>query len=193
LSRTRSPNDYYVKFQILFYYLKYLLKKAANESCPQPQTSEHLAALEFMKLRHIMIVQNKIDLLKASQAKVHYNEIIGFVKGSVAENAPIIPISAQLEYNIDIICEFLVNKKPIPLRDFTSLPKLTIIRSFDVNKPDCEVDELKGGIVGGSVIRGVLRVNYFFKEFFKRQAYLLSYIEILIKKRLVKKLKLDQV
>ncbi|XP_027622795.1 nucleophosmin-like, partial [Tupaia chinensis] len=41
-----------------------LLLIAGNESCPQPQTSEHLAAIEIMKLKHILILQNKIDLVK---------------------------------------------------------------------------------------------------------------------------------
>lgn len=37
-----------------------LLLIAANESCPQPQTSEHLAAVEIMRLANIIIVQNKV-------------------------------------------------------------------------------------------------------------------------------------
>ena len=44
-----------------------LLLIAGNESCPQPQTSEHLAAIEIMKLKHILILQNKIDLIKEAQ------------------------------------------------------------------------------------------------------------------------------
>ena len=31
------------------------------------QTSEHLAAIEIMKLKHILILQNKIDLIKEAQ------------------------------------------------------------------------------------------------------------------------------
>ena len=54
---------------------------AGNESCPQPQTSEHLAAIEIMKLKHIIILQNKIDLVKESQAKEQYDQILTFVKG----------------------------------------------------------------------------------------------------------------
>jgi translation initiation factor 2 gamma subunit (eIF-2gamma) len=77
----------------------------------------------------------------------------------VAEGAPVIPISAQLKYNIEVICEYVVNKIPIPLRDFTAEPRLIIIRSFDVNKPGCEVDDLKGGVAGGSILKGVLKVN----------------------------------
>lgn len=55
--------------------------------------------------------------------------------------------------------EYIVKKIPIPLRDFTTDPKLIVIRSFDVNKPGAEVHELKGGVAGGSLLTGVLRVG----------------------------------
>ena len=137
-----------------------LLLIAGNESCPQPQTSEHLAAIEMMKLNdQVMIVQNKIDLVKESHAKEQYEHIIDYVKGTAAQGAPVIPISAQLGHNIDIVTEYLVDKIAIPVRDWTSEPRLIIIRSFDVNRPHCEVGDLKGGVVGGSIVRGVLRVG----------------------------------
>jgi translation initiation factor 2 gamma subunit (eIF-2gamma) len=81
------------------------------------------------------------------------------VSGTVAEGAPVIPISAQLKYNIEVLCEYITKKIPIPQRDFTSAPRLIVIRSFDVNKPGCEVDDLKGGVAGGSILRGVLKVS----------------------------------
>ncbi|XP_078001361.1 eukaryotic translation initiation factor 2 subunit 3, Y-linked [Glandiceps talaboti] len=136
-----------------------LLLIAGNESCPQPQTSEHLAAIEIMKLKHILILQNKIDLVKETQAKEQFEQIQRFVQGTIAEGAPVIPISAQLKYNIEVICEYIVKKIPKPIRDFSSDPRLIVIRSFDVNKPGCEVDDLKGGVAGGSILRGVLKVG----------------------------------
>lgn len=44
--------------------------------------------------------------------------------GTVAEGAPVVPISAQLKYNIEVVCEYIVKKIPIPLRDFISQPRL---------------------------------------------------------------------
>uniref|UniRef100_A0A2K5D7M5 protein-synthesizing GTPase n=1 Tax=Aotus nancymaae TaxID=37293 RepID=A0A2K5D7M5_AOTNA len=131
-----------------------LLLIAGNESCPQPQTSEHLAAIEIMKLKHILILQNKIDL-----AKEQYEQILVFVQGTVAEGAPIIPISTQLKYSIEVVCEYIVKKIRVPPRDFTSESRLIVIRSFDVNKPGCGVDDLKGGVAGGSILKGVLKVG----------------------------------
>lgn len=59
-----------------------LLLIAGNEPCPQPQTSEHLAAIEIMKLQHIIILQNKVDLMKESAAEEHYQSIKKFIKGN---------------------------------------------------------------------------------------------------------------
>ena len=136
-----------------------LLLIAANEPCPQPQTAEHLAAIEIMKLQHILILQNKIDLIKESMAEEQYEAIRRFVAGTVAERAPVIPISGQLKYNVDAVCEAIVARIPIPERDYGADPRMIVIRSFDVNKPGSEIADLKGGVAGGSILCGVLRVG----------------------------------
>lgn len=136
-----------------------LLLIAANESCPQPQTSEHLAAVEIMRLRHLIILQNKVDLISESAGQNQHEDIQKFVQGTIADGAPVVPVSAQLRYNIDAVCEYIVKKIPIPVRDFTSAPQMIVIRSFDVNKPGAEVDEMKGGVAGGSILQGVLRMG----------------------------------
>ena len=179
-----------------------LLLIAANETCPQPQTSEHLAAVEIMRLEHIIILQNKIDLISESAAQNQHDAIADFIKGTIAEAAPVVPISAQvglgwawavlfsllvaahlslegtgvstlstaqrtahpadstlhctalqLKYNVDAVCEYIVKRIPVPVRDFTSPPQMIVIRSFDVNKPGSEVDELRGGVAGGSILQ----------------------------------------
>ena len=136
-----------------------LLLIAGNEPCPQPQTSEHLAAVEIMKLQHIIILQNKIDLVKEAAALQQHEDIKAFVKGTVADNSPIVPISAQLRYNIDVVAEYITNHIPVPVRNFTGEPKMIVIRSFDVNKPGEEVQDLRGGVAGGSILQGVLKLG----------------------------------
>jgi len=69
-----------------------------------------------------------------------------------------------LKYNIDVICEYICKRIPVPVRDFTSSPRLIVIRSFDVNKPGTEVDDLKGGVAGGSIIQGILKVSFSFTQ-----------------------------
>ena len=80
------------------------------------------------------------------------------MKGSICKNSPIIPISAEQRYNIDAVCESICNI-PIPKRNLDVSPKMIIIRSFDVNKPGTSIDALQGGVVGGSIIEGILQVG----------------------------------
>ncbi|KLO08031.1 translation initiation factor eIF2 gamma subunit [Schizopora paradoxa] len=136
-----------------------LLLISANEPCPQPQTQEHLAAINFMNLENIIILQNKVDLIKPEAAAENHKQITAFVKDTIAEKAQIVPISAQLKYNIDAVNECIVKTVPIPIRDFTSDPRLIVVRSFDVNKPGVGIDELQGGVAGGSILKGVLRLG----------------------------------
>lgn len=75
------------------------------------------------------------------------------MQGTCADGAPVVPISAQLKYNIDVVCEYITKKIPIPVRDFISPPNMIVIRSFDVNKPGSEVDEIRGGVAGGSILK----------------------------------------
>lgn len=136
-----------------------LLLIAGNEPCPQPQTSEHLAAIEIMKLQHIIILQNKVDLMREDAAAQHFDSIKRFIRGTVADDSPIIPISAQLKFNIDAINEMLCTKIPVPVRNFQDDPHLIVIRSFDVNKPGCEIEDLQGGVAGGSILTGILKLG----------------------------------
>jgi translation initiation factor 2 subunit 3 len=129
---------------------------SANEACPQPQTKEHLMALNITGIDKIVIVQNKIDLVPKEKVVEHYNQIKSFVKGTVAENAPIIPISAQQNINMDMLIQAIEKMIPTPPRDVTKPAMLKIARSFDVNRPGASPDNLKGGVIGGSLSQGRL-------------------------------------
>ena len=80
-----------------------LLLVAANSKVPQPQTKEHLLALQILGIKQIVIVQNKVDLVSHQDALSNYSEITKFVKGTKAASSPIIPISAQSSLNMDAL------------------------------------------------------------------------------------------
>jgi translation initiation factor 2 subunit 3 len=134
-----------------------MLVIAANEPCPQPQTKEHLMALELVGIRKIVIVQNKIDVVSQKDTLRHYEQIKAFVKGTIAENAPVIPVSAQKVINIGALVEALDAVIPETERDPDAPPVMLVARSFDINKPGSNWREVKGGVIGGSLIRGVLK------------------------------------
>jgi len=136
-----------------------ILVIAANEPCPMPQTAEHLHALEIVGVKNLIIVQNKIELVTKEQAKKHYQQIKNFVKGTVAEAAPVIPISAVFGANIDLLIKTIEEVIPTPTRDDAALPKMFVARSFDINRPGTAPDKMHGGVVGGSVVQGKLRIG----------------------------------
>lgn len=136
-----------------------LLIIAANEECPQPQTVEHFTALTIMGIRQLIVVQTKVDVVSEEQALNNYNQIKAFLKGTWAENAPIIPVSAVDNLNIDVLLETMYEYFKPPLIDINAPPKFYVTRSFDINKPGSPIELLKGATVGGSLIRGKILVG----------------------------------
>lgn len=128
---------------------------AANEECPQPQTKEHLMVLDIAGIKNVVIVQTKIDLVSEEQALKNYKQIKNLVKGTMAENAQIIPVSAQQKINIDALLQ-AIQDIPVPKRAEGN-PIFLVARSFDVNKPGSAPQDLVGGILGGSIVQGVLK------------------------------------
>lgn len=136
-----------------------LLVIAANEECPQPQTEEHLQVLDILGIKNVVVVQNKIDLVSREKAIENYQQIKKFLKGSTAEKAPIVPISANYNANIDKLIETIEKAIPTPKHDPTLPARMYVARSFDVNKPGADIAKLKGGVIGGSLIQGTLKVG----------------------------------
>ena len=134
-----------------------ILVISANEGI-KPQTKEHLTALQAKGIKKIIIVQNKIDLVSKENALKNYNDIKKFVKGTIAENSVVIPVSAQQKINIDKIYNEL-GKTEIPQRDVKSKPLFVIARSFDINRPGTSSAKLHGGVLGGALKQGILHVG----------------------------------
>jgi translation initiation factor 2 subunit 3 len=136
-----------------------LLLVAANEPCPQPQTKEHLMALSIIGVENIIIVQNKIDIVTKEEALDNYKQIKAFTKGTIAENAPIIPVSAHHDVNIDKLIEAIEKYIPTPKHEGKGPARMFVARSFDINQPGSSPEELKGGVLGGSIIHGKLEIG----------------------------------
>jgi translation initiation factor 2 subunit 3 len=136
-----------------------ILLIAANSRCPQPQTREHLAAMEILKIPNIVIAQNKIELVTEAEAKRNYKEIQNFIKGTIAENAPIVPISAMHKANLDVLIHEIEKNIPTPDFDLESALEMYVARSFDINRPGTKPDKLKGGALGGTIIKGQIKIG----------------------------------
>jgi len=135
-----------------------LLLVAANEPCPQPQTREHLTAVDHMGLKTFAVIQNKVDLISSEKALLNFQSIRTFLGQRYSRFIPVIPISAQRKINIEYVIQYLANL-PLPPRHLNTPPLMRIIRSFDVNKPGTEIDQLVGGISGGTITEGLLKIG----------------------------------
>jgi len=136
-----------------------ILVIAANEPVPMPQTREHMLALQMLGMKKMVIVQNKIDRVDAEGAKKNYEAIKDFLSNTIAADAPVIPVSAQHSVNIDALIEAIEERIPTPQRDPSASAQMYVLRSFDVNRPGTDHTELVGGVLGGSLTRGEIRVG----------------------------------
>ncbi len=132
---------------------------AANETCPQPQTREHLSALEIMGFDKFIVVQSKIDICTKERALESYKEIKNFLKGSLLQDAPIIPVSAHHNKNIDLLIEVIETLFPTPEKNTNEDFQMDIARSFDINKPGTIPKNIKGGILGGTIKKGKIKIG----------------------------------
>ncbi|MGC9071661.1 MAG: translation initiation factor IF-2 subunit gamma [Acidilobus sp.] len=136
-----------------------ILVVAANEPAPQPQTKEHFLALTILGIKNLIVIQNKIDVVSTERARESYKEIKKFLERTWAEDAPIIPVSALKRVNIDAVLAAIEKLIPTPQRDLSGPPIMYVIRSFDVNRPGTRPDELVGGVIGGSILSGKIKVG----------------------------------
>jgi len=127
---------------------------AANEKCPQPQTEEHLTALKMAGIEKIVVAQNKIDLVEMPKAKENMKKIKGFLEKKGYDKVQIIPIAANFAGNIDLLIESMEKEIPTPKFDLKKPLIMYCARSFDINKPGSKLKEMKGGVVGGTIIQG---------------------------------------
>jgi translation initiation factor 2 subunit 3 len=135
-----------------------LIESANNNEILGKQSKEHLNAIKISNVSNAFVCMNKLDLLKKDIAKDRILDLIDELKGTPAEKSDIIPISANFGSNIDIIARYLANLT-IPKKSLDKFVKMIIVRSFNINKINTTIDNISGGVVGGSIIQGILHIG----------------------------------
>lgn len=136
-----------------------LLLVSAAEPCPQPQTREHIMALQIADIKSVIVVQNKIDLVTHEEVLENHRQIKEFLKGTQYEDAQIIPMAARSGANIDVLIKAIQEVIPTPKRDPKAEPIMLVARSFDINKPGTKIKDITGGVLGGTLKQGILHVG----------------------------------
>mmetsp|Transcript_158277 Transcript_158277/g.288573 ORF Transcript_158277/g.288573 Transcript_158277/m.288573 type:complete len:1871 (-) Transcript_158277:101-5713(-) len=139
-----------------------LLVAAANQPCPSPQAAAHLAAIKASGrcvAGRVAVIQTKAELA-AADLEEHASAAQIRLKGTVAENAPFLPIAALQQKGLDAVVMWLASLPERPLATRRALPRMHALRSFPGNSPGTGAStELEGGLIGGSLARGTVRIG----------------------------------
>jgi translation initiation factor 2 subunit 3 len=132
-----------------------------SADCEQdPESNEHYKAIKILGLEDsTIVIHNKIDLVKKEKALEHWEQLKK--KYNVKF---ILPVCAQFGFGLNYLTQFLVESIPYPINEklynkINSPLKVSIIRSFDINKPSTPVTDLKGAVVGGTIKSGKLSIG----------------------------------
>ena len=144
-----------------------LLLVAANENCiiedKDNDNEKEENKLDNSILKNVIIIQNKIDtVMKYNTAKDQYEQIKKYANNKNVPNSPIIPVSAQLKFNLDVVIQYL-SSLTIPKRDLISPPKFSIIHSFDCYQDDDAPIgsdfNSKNGMLYGLLLKGIFKLG----------------------------------
>jgi translation initiation factor 2 subunit 3 len=137
-----------------------LVESATNEKIPQIQTMEHFEIAQESHIPVSLVCLNKLDLMLKQKNKVPdiIERIENFIESCSNSKIPIVPISGTMNVNIDVILEYIANMQ-IPQKNLTKDFKMSIIRSFNINRERTPIKELKGGVIGGSILHGMIELD----------------------------------
>jgi len=123
------------------------------------QLKEHITAAGISNMKDYIVCLNKLDLIERSMVTQKYHEIKRYLENTPIINAPIIPTSFNRGINKKSLLKYIVENFNEPEKNLDKSPLFVVTRSFDVNKPGCLPTDLSGGILGGSLIEGIIKNN----------------------------------
>jgi selenocysteine-specific elongation factor len=128
-----------------------LLVIAADEGI-MPQSREHLAICDLLKIKTGLIAVTKADLVDAEWLELVTEEVRDFVKGTFLEGAEIVGVSSRTGENVDVLKEKLrgvaMTVEPKPSRGLLRLPvdRVFTLKGF-------------GTVVTGTLVSGSVSVD----------------------------------
>jgi translation initiation factor 2 subunit 3 len=137
---------------------------AANEPIPQPQTRDHLIALDYSGIKDIIYVMNKLDIVKPEMVSSVKDNLLNYLSNEFqVHNPSIYPISAVTGDNVDHVTHRLAslvkNRVEKTITQANEPLRMHCVRSYNINKPSTPVKDMVGAVVGGTISSGVLCIG----------------------------------
>lgn len=132
---------------------------AVEDIMNNKQLREHLNAAKLAGIKKIIVCLNKCDLLEKKEIINKKNKVDELFKIMGLKYLCIIPTSFTHNIGVDYLLKAIDMFFETPKYNNTTKPQFYISRSFDINRPGTNFMDLKGGVVGGSLIKGTLSVG----------------------------------
>jgi translation initiation factor 2 subunit 3 len=137
-----------------------LVVVAANEDVKKkPQLIQHLAAAKMAGLDKLIILFNKLDLVSKEVAMERKEQLDELLEKLGITPKYIIPTSVNKKIGIQNVIKAIMEVFPPKVEEEDDKIEFKITRSFDINKPGINWDSVEGGVIGGSLITGKLKVG----------------------------------
>ena len=128
----------------------------------KPQLIQHLAAAKLNGLgEKLIICLNKIDIVSKEILYERKKELDELLLLYDIKPFIIIPTCFNKKINMDILLNSIMelfNPETL-LKRTNDLSLFRISRTFDINKPGTKLDNLVGGVIGGSLSSGILKIG----------------------------------
>lgn len=131
---------------------------AVNDKPPaeKPQLIQHLAAIKLGRIDKIIVCLNKIDLVPKELLLQRKQEIDEMLEQYNIRPYAIIPTCFNKRIGLNYVTRAIMELfNPDNFLDrHSTLPIFRISRSFDINKPGTNWNDISGGVIGGSLMSG---------------------------------------
>ncbi len=132
---------------------------AAEDIRTKPQLIQHLAAAKIAGLTKLIIIFNKLDLVTKEVALERYEQLNTLLAELQIVPSYIIPTALSRKIGLQNVINAIMELFPPTSTAVDEDTEFKITRSFDINKPGINWDDVKGGIIGGGLITGKLKVG----------------------------------
>lgn len=125
----------------------------------KPQLIQHLIAAKMANLNKLIICLNKCDLVNIKTVNDRKNELEELLNKLEIKPLVIIPTSFTHKLGINNLLKAINLYFNDKFEINSNHTEFRITRSFDINQPGINYNQLKGGCIGGSLIEGQLNKN----------------------------------
>ncbi len=136
-----------------------LVVSAAEEISKKPQLIQHIMAIKMSGIKNVIVLLNKLDLVKKTVAIERYKILCEELKKYGIEPKAIIPVSMNHKIGVQNVLENIMKYMGPNINKSTDNPIFMISRSFDINRVNIKYDDINGGVIGGSLIGGSLKIG----------------------------------